>query len=117
MQAALTPNFLHVTGEQAKHLAYVLHQIKKRSIRTLEADADAEAQWVKTIEDMAVLRGAFWKECTPGYYNNEGSPSKTGARNGSYGAGSPAFLKILEDWRADDKLAGLEVTYLQHGEK
>ncbi len=31
-------------------------------------------------------------------------------RNGSYGAGSVAFIKVLEAWRADGDLAGLELT-------
>ncbi|KXS96860.1 hypothetical protein AC578_7382 [Pseudocercospora eumusae] len=114
VQAALTPNFLHVTAEQARHLAYVIQQIYKRGINTLEASQKAEEEWVKTIEEMAGLRSKFLRECTPGYYNNEGSPSKTGARNASYGGGSPAFIKILDDWRDEDKLEGCEVSYLKN---
>ena len=41
--------------------------------------------------------------------NNEGTPSASGAQNGAYGGGSPAFLKILEDWRAKDDFDGLDV--------
>jgi len=32
------------------------------------------------------------------------------ARNGSYGAGPVAFVKVLEDWRAEGSLAGLELS-------
>jgi hypothetical protein len=31
-------------------------------------------------------------------------------RNGSYGAGSIAFIKVLEDWSEAGDLAGLELT-------
>jgi hypothetical protein len=32
------------------------------------------------------------------------------ARNGSYGAGPVAFAKLLEDWRAEGGLKGLELS-------
>jgi cyclohexanone monooxygenase len=63
------------------------------------------------------LRADFFKECTPGYYNNEGKPSMSAARNATYGHGSPAFLKILKDWRADGKLAGLDLKYTPKEDK
>jgi cyclohexanone monooxygenase len=53
---------------------------------------------------------AFLESCTPGYYNNEGRPSELGARNGFYGGGSPAFIRLLEDWRARGELACLELS-------
>jgi cyclohexanone monooxygenase len=30
-------------------------------------------------------------------------------RNGPFGAGSIAFIKLLEDWRAEGSLKGLEL--------
>jgi len=113
VQAALTPNFLHVTGEQARHLAYVITEADKRGVRTVEPTEEAEKKWVETILSMAKMRAAFLKECTPGYYNNEGSASKNGGKNASYGGGSPAFIKILEDWRAEGNMAGLDLKYFE----
>jgi cyclohexanone monooxygenase len=55
------------------------------------------------------MRQKFLEECTPGYYNNEGNVQAMSARNGSYGAGPVAFVKVLEDWRAEGSLAGLEL--------
>ena len=71
---------------------------------------EAEAAWVQTIIDLAQFNLDFLESCTPGYYNNEGKPSERGVRNGFYGAGPIAFVKLLEDWRADGTLAGLELT-------
>ena len=116
VQAALTPNFIHVTSEQARHLAYVISACKARGIQTVEPTAEAEKAWVNTIVELAKLRTPFLKECTPGYYNNEGSLSNSGLNgtNASYGGGSPAFLKILQEWRAKDDLGGLDVKYEDH---
>jgi len=112
VQAALTPNFIHVTGEQAAHLAYVIKTAIDRNIRTIEPIQEAEDKWVQTILDLGALRAEFSKDCTPGYYNNEGKPSPVAARNGAYGAGAPAFLKILEDWRTKNDLEGIDIKVL-----
>lgn len=112
VQAALTPNFMHVTGDQARHFAYVISECVKRGIRTVEPTAEAEAGWCKTIVEGTALRGEFFKECTPGYYNNEGKASVAAARNATYAGGSPAFLKLLREWREKGDLDGLDVKYL-----
>jgi cyclohexanone monooxygenase len=52
----------------------------------------------------------FLESCTPGYYNNEGRPGDRSVKNGFYGAGSIAFIKVLEDWRVAGDLSGLEMT-------
>jgi cation diffusion facilitator CzcD-associated flavoprotein CzcO len=67
VQAALSPNFLHVTGEQAEHMAYVIAEMKKRGFATVEPTAEAEEEWVQTIVTLGELRRPFLEECTPGY--------------------------------------------------
>jgi hypothetical protein len=111
VQAALTPNFMHVTAEQARHFAYVISECKKRDIRTVEPTQEAEEEWCDVIVKGTAIRGDFFKECTPGYYNNEGKPSMIAARNATYGFGSPAFIKILTEWRKAGDLAGLDIKY------
>ena len=56
------------------------------------------------------LRESFLKECTPGYYNNEGRPDAMSAKNASYGAGPVAFTKTIEAWRSEGELKGLELS-------
>ena len=108
VQAALTPNFIHVTNEQAKHIAYVIKECKERDIRSVEPTQKAEDDWVKTILDLGALRSQFLTECTPGYYNNEGDVTLKTRRNAPYGAGATAFLDILNKWREEGKLEGLD---------
>lgn len=50
-------------------------------------------------------------ECTPGYYNNEGvSAGPSAIRSAGFGGGTLGFIEILQNWRKNDDLAGLEVT-------
>ncbi|KAF1918054.1 hypothetical protein BDU57DRAFT_446546 [Ampelomyces quisqualis] len=111
VQAALTPNFMHITAEQARHFAYVISECQKRDIKSIEPTQEAEEAWCNTIIQGTAIRGDFFKECTPGYYNNEGKSSMRAARNGTYAHGSPAFIKILTEWRDANDLAGLDIKY------
>ncbi len=109
VQSGFTANFPHMINEQSKHIAYLLNETNARQAKTIEPTQEAEEAWVDTIVKTAIMREAFLKECTPGYYNNEGNPEAMTVKNGSYGAGPVAFVKILEDWRAEGELRGLEL--------
>jgi len=84
----------------------------------VEVNQEAEQQWVETIISLARMNAQFLESCTPGYYNNEGKlfaeDGKGGSfigrgQNGPYGGGSIAFVKLLEGWRAEGNLEGLEL--------
>ncbi|MFI4950888.1 MAG: flavin-containing monooxygenase, partial [Caulobacterales bacterium] len=109
-QSGFTANFPHMINEQSKHIAYILKQATERQVRVIEASQEAEDAWVQTIIDLAIMRQKFLEECTPGYYNNEGNVQAMSARNGSYGAGPVAFTQVLETWRAEGELKGLELS-------
>jgi cyclohexanone monooxygenase len=108
-QSGFTTNFPHMIDEQSQHLAYILKEAGQRQATVIEAAPEAEAEWVQAIMNTAILRQKFFEECTPGYYNNEGQPSPAAVRNGSYGGGPIAFVKILEAWRAEGGLKGLDL--------
>ena len=114
-QSGLTVNFPHMLNEQAKHVAYIVKHALDHEIRAFEATDEAEEAWVQTIIGLARNRQEFLESCTPGYYNNEGKPAESGGsfvgggQNGPYGGGPVAFVKVLEDWRAEGSLSGLEL--------
>ncbi|WP_232665015.1 flavin-containing monooxygenase [Pseudonocardia sp. TRM90224] len=108
-QSGLAPNFPHMLAEQAVHIAYIVRHCAEHDVRTVEATAEAEAEWVATIVRLGELRRSFQEECTPGYYNNEGKASPSAAKNSPFGAGSVRFIEMLESWRADGSLAGLQL--------
>lgn len=109
-QSGFSANFPHMMNEQAKHIGYIVGRCHADGISAVEAAKDAEDAWVATIEQLALMREAFLRECTPGYYNNEGKVQAMSRRNASYGAGPVAFTKVLEDWRAEGGMQGLELT-------
>jgi cyclohexanone monooxygenase len=108
-QAGFSVNFPHMLNENAKHLSYIIAETGKRQAQTVEATPEAEAAWVETVINSAVMRQKFQEECTPGYYNNEGKPSALAARNGPYGKGPIAFAQLIADWRTKGDMAGLEL--------
>jgi cyclohexanone monooxygenase len=117
-QSGFTVNFPHMLNEQSKHLAYIVKYALDHEARAVEVSEEAEAAWVQTIIGLARNGLEFLEACTPGYYNNEGKPGEVGgpngtffgrAQNGPYGGGPIAFVKILEDWRAEGSMAGMEL--------
>lgn len=110
IQSGFTVNFPHMIDAQARHAAYILGSALGNGVTRIEAAAEAENAWVETIERLASYNLRYLEACTPGYYNNEGKPEQRSLRNGSYGAGAIAFMKVLDDWRAEGSFAGLELS-------
>jgi len=77
----------------------------------VQPSAEGEADWVRTIRSLAVMNNAFAESCTPGYYNSEGKFAETPGTftAESYAPGANAFNALLAAWRAEGKLAGLEL--------
>ena len=107
-QTGFTVNFTHMLGETGKHLAFVIKRALDEGIQTLEVSEEAEAGWVDTILSNANLGGDFQQNCTPSYYNNEGKPGEVSRQNGFFFGGPMEFIEILESWRADGGMNGLE---------
>lgn len=109
-QTAITVNVPHALNEQAKHVAYILSELRERNATVVEATAQGEQEYVDEIHAKATMGARFYAECTPGYYNGEG---KVGNRGGffsdMYGDGPIRFFKMLERWRAEGDLNGLEM--------
>ncbi|KAE9971820.1 hypothetical protein EG328_005351 [Venturia inaequalis] len=110
-QSGYTQNNTHALDEQATHSAYIISQIRERGINYIHPHQEAEDKWVETITSLAKEQYKFVEDCTPGYYNNEGQEGDKWLRGASYGKGSPAFFKLLEEWRDEGGLEGLEVVY------
>ncbi len=80
-----------------------------RGIVELEASAPAEAAWVDTVMQRSALVAERRKGCTPGYYNREGLLDER-TQQGSFFLGGPTeYADILESWRAQGALDGLDV--------
>lgn len=106
-QSALTVNFPHAMDEIAQHIAYIVDHCRSSNSTVVEASEAAEDAWVKEIISLARNNEEFQASCTPGYYNNEGQPSRTSLQNSSYGKGPTAFFQRLRAWREEGSMEGL----------
>ena len=109
-QTAITVNVPHALNEQAKHVAYIVSEAQQRNKQIVETTAQAEQDYVDEIRRLAVSGSRFYAECTPGYYNSEGSKgNEQGFFSNMHGAGPIAFYQMLKDWRATGTLEGLDI--------
>jgi cyclohexanone monooxygenase len=116
-QAGFTASFPHMLNEQAKHLAYVIKKGIDDGLARIEVSEQAESEWVARCIEKSGLAVDFFETCTPGYYNNEGNTSALSAQNGFYGGGrgSVEFIAILEAWRAEGTMPGMELSRANAG--
>lgn len=98
VQNANSVNFVHILTEQAEHIAAMIGAARRTGAAYVEPSREAEQAWCDTIQEVAVDNSAFLAECTPGYYNGEGT--RTGAAT-SYTPGPVAFHRLLAAWRAE----------------
>ncbi len=108
-QNAFSLNMTSMFDDQARHIAYVVAESLRRGAATVEPTEAAQDDWVSVINGFYVGGRSFLEACTPGYYNNEGSPLGGSGFFGAYTPGINAFNRLLEQWRADGVMAGLEL--------
>jgi cyclohexanone monooxygenase len=108
-QAGFTASYPHLLDQQARHLAYIIQEGLARGVCKVEVAPEAEQAWIAQCISKARNAGDFFENCTPGYYNNEGKTSERSVQDGFYGGGSVEFFKILEEWRKQGQLAGMEL--------
>jgi cation diffusion facilitator CzcD-associated flavoprotein CzcO len=108
-QSGFTATYTYSLDEQSVHLAHILGKARERGANRIEASERAETEWVKTIIEKARLTADFQEKCTPGYYNNEGNVN-TKPQNNTYGGGPIEFFGLMEKWRDQGNLDGLELT-------
>ncbi len=109
-QTAITISVPQALGEQARHVTHLVSEARARGHRVLEATAEGEGGYVDEVRSLARIGQRFYMECTPGYYNSEGA---AGNRNGffsdMYGAGPLRFFEMLQEWRANGDMEGLDL--------
>lgn len=113
-QGGLAFNFVHTALECAKNMAWIVKEAKERGIESVEATEQAEQQWIAQSAATSQLRQDFLQSCTPGYYNNEGKIDDPKiSKNAPFGAGPIVFFNVLESWRKQGEMKGLELTYAE----
>jgi cyclohexanone monooxygenase len=108
-QNAFSVNMTAMFDDQARHIAYVIAEAESRGATTVEPTTEAQDEWVDIINGFHVGGLSFLEACTPGYYNNEGAPRGGSAFFGAYTPGVNAFNQLLEEWREQGDMVGLEI--------
>lgn len=117
-QASISPNNLFNVDTLAKEAAYILSEAIRKAGNepvavtvTEEAVRDWGMQVLMHAAPMGVLAG-----CTPSYFNVEGGIDQAPpeaqmvmARSGLWGAGIEDFVRVVEAWREEGSMKGIEV--------
>lgn len=112
-QTATAINAVHLLDEQALHFGYLYRTMKERMIHRVEVKPEAADRYVDIIRSSPANKALveFYKDCTPGFYNGEGTAKKSEEIffGGRYGDGPIPFFQMLEAWREGGNLDGLEL--------
>ncbi|OAK93511.1 flavin-binding monooxygenase-like family protein [Phaeosphaeriaceae sp. SRC1lsM3a] len=117
-QASNSPNYLFNLDALAKHSAYIFAQARERAGSkpfTVRSTHEAADNWGMQVlmrsAPMAAIVG-----CTPSYFNVEGGIDRVPpefqmimARSGLWGHGIENFLAVIEGWREEGSMQGIEV--------
>jgi cyclohexanone monooxygenase len=109
IQAGGSINYVHVADEQACHIAHIIDRCRTRGIGAVQPTQEAEDNWVEEVLSLATARRAFFEACTPGYYNFEGKRGRAQQLNDFYYGKPMAYLNMLKEFRAGEKLDGQEL--------
>jgi len=111
--SAAAANAVHLLDEQSLHVAYVIKEVAQRQLNVVEPTKDAVDSYTESIRSAPANKTLvdFYARCTPGYYNAEGTSTKSDELffGNRYGGGAIAFYRMLDNWRREGSLAGLEL--------
>jgi cyclohexanone monooxygenase len=109
IQSGVSVNYVHIADEQTKHMAYIIGECLKRGVTAVQPTQEAENEWVEEVLSCGVERRQFLEACTPSVFNQEGKRERSLALNDLYARGPMVYIKLLEDWRLEGKMRGLEL--------
>jgi cyclohexanone monooxygenase len=109
-QSAIPVSVPIALDRQARQVIYMLGEARARGRRIIEVSEAGEQAYVDEVRSLSRIGERFYQECTPGYYNAEGAPeSGEGFFSMMYAGGTLRFFDLLDAWRDDGSLAGLEL--------
>ncbi|MCU0272943.1 MAG: NAD(P)/FAD-dependent oxidoreductase [Acidimicrobiales bacterium] len=109
IQAGFGTNFVHFLTESAKHVASVIATCEAQKVITIEAEPQAEEEWLGVLYSVAGGSAAYSATCTPGYYNSEQVHSVKSARNLVYAGSLMDYAEYLTRWREAGTMPGAKV--------
>ncbi|KAF2215974.1 hypothetical protein CERZMDRAFT_34840 [Cercospora zeae-maydis SCOH1-5] len=117
-QSGTAPNQIFVLEILSAHIAYIISEASERASGSpiVQPTQEAQQAWAMTCLAGSATFAAV-TGCTPGYINAEGETDQrsmeekmTAARLAPWCRGIADFANVIEKWRADGKMEGLEVS-------
>ncbi|KAJ9663476.1 hypothetical protein H2198_000741 [Neophaeococcomyces mojaviensis] len=121
LQTGATGSMMFMHETMAEHTVHIISQAEKRHPGRkvqIEPTTEAEEVWAGRVAAVSVNLAGM-SGCTPGYLNAEGLLDKISeapleeqikaAKGSTWGRGILDFRAILEDWRLNTDLEGLDV--------
>ena len=123
LQAGAAGNQTFLLDNLATHIAYILCESARRAGKdqpvesfTIEPTLEAEEEWSMQVL-MRAASFAGLAGCTPGYLNMEGEIDRVkgqeeqmkAARGAIWGEGMMSYVGVIEGWRGQGNLRGLEI--------
>ncbi len=99
-QASITWNITFMMRRQSEHFAAVVKRCLDAGIDRIEVTDAAQESWLDTLRAKSSVDQDFLRDCTPGYYNNEGRNQDESIWVSSYGGGPFEYMELLDEWRA-----------------
>jgi cyclohexanone monooxygenase len=109
IQGGLHSSLTVALGQQSEHIASIIAEAQHRGATRVEPTQQAQDEWAKTIRATAIDLTSPLRDCTPGYYNNDGGDKIRSYLGEFYGPGWFAYLALLNEWRANG-MEGLAFT-------
>ncbi len=111
IQGGTGANVVPILDQIAIQTAYTIKRMVDLDARAFEPTEEAQQQWLDVLFGHMTGSAKFATECTPGFYNNEGSfGDPRMARNAPFAGGTMEYFKVLLNWRDKDALEGLEIS-------
>jgi len=107
-------NYLEMSTTIATILKHALFSENSKKMNRIEADEEAQEKWYKLLKKgvtnpIGIFNPMYLKNCTPGYYNSEGTsnPSPVIGDLIGYPNGPLEFYGFMEKWRSNGEFKGL----------
>ena len=109
IQGATNASVTEQFGRQGEHIAHIIADAMAKGATVVEPSTQAVDDYVAHFDDIALDLSSFTGECTPSYFNNEGSAKDKWALFRAYGHGWDAFQALVGDWRKAGDLKGMKL--------
>ena len=110
IQGGTGVNVVPILDQVAIQTAYTIKRMVELDARTFEATEQGQEGWLAELFTHLTGSAKFSAECTPGFYNNEGSLGDPKmARNAPFAGGTMSYFDELRKWREKDNLEGIEI--------